>query len=213
MTTMTNRNIILSRRSITMGAVAAAGAALVAGRAAAQQLIDPTPGSDIGPFYPIQRVAEEDADMAWLAGHARRAQGEVIEVAGRVLDRHGNPVANAMLDIWQANAAGRYAHPGDTSAAPLDPDFQGFARLRAGADGGWRITTIRPGLYGPRTRHIHFDVSGRDHRLIAQMYFPEESAANARDILYPQLGSDAPRSTATAVDPARYRWDIVLLDS
>lgn len=209
---MTRGTNDFSRRTLVVGGFAAAGLAAGTTRSLAQELLRPTPASDIGPFYPIQRLAEEDADLTRIAGRSNRAIGEVIEVTGRILDRHGNPVAGATLDIWQANAAGRYAHPADTSAPPLDPDFQGFAKLRTGADGEWRITTIRPGLYGDRTRHIHFDVAGRHHRLIAQMYFPDE-AHNTSDQLFNRLGARAAGSIATAEDTGKYRWNIVLLDA
>jgi protocatechuate 3,4-dioxygenase beta subunit len=70
-----------------------------------------------------------------LKGHTARASGQVIHVAGRVLDSDGKPVAGAAIEIWQANAHGRYAHPGDTNPAPLDPDFQGYARIVSDAEG------------------------------------------------------------------------------
>lgn len=214
---MDTKNFRISRRVFAGGALTA----LVGGRAvlAAQEMpglkmpgMKMTASSDLGPFYPVRRDFEDDADMTRLHGHAKRAIGDVIEVSGRVLDRYGNPVSNARLEIWQANSAGRYAHANDTSDNPLDPDFQGYANLRTGADGEWRITTIRPGAYGPRTRHIHFDIQGRDQRLPAQMYFPEETEANAKDGLYRQLRGDADTCLARLTDKDKYRWDIVMMD-
>ena len=107
---------------------------------------------------------------------------ELIEVSGRVLYRDGTPQANARLEIWQANDVGRYAHPGGTRAdAPLDPNFQGYADVRADANGGFRILTIKPGLYPvdgvfERSPHIHFDIRGRQRRLVTQMYFDDTDA-------------------------------------
>lgn len=174
-----------------------------------------TAESPIGPFYPVQHLADADADLTRIRGHARRALGEVIELSGRVLDRRGNPVKGAKLELWQANAAGRYAHPDDISTMPLDPDFQGYATIRTGSDGSWRLTTIKPGAYdspiGRRSPHIHFDASGRQARNILQMYFPEDAPANAKDALYTGLGTDAFTSVAERLDAGRYRWDIVLL--
>lgn len=193
----------------------AAGAGLVAGPALAQAA--PTPESPMGPFYPIQRLAEEDADLVWVKGRSQKALGSVIEVSGRVLDSKGRPIDGAVLELWQANAAGRYDHPNDVSKAPLDPNFQGYAKLRTGPTGEWRITTIKPAAYdspiGQRTPHIHFDVRGRAHRLPAQMYFADDAAMNAADQLYKDLGADAPHSVAALTAPARYRWDIVLMDA
>lgn len=211
---------LLSRRLFAQGALASAGL-LVAGPALALQVQQPRLGSTaespIGPFYPLNPLAENDADLTRLAGHADRARGEVIELTGRVLDLRGNPIAGARLELWQANAAGRYMHDSDPATAPLDPDFQGFAALTTSTDGSYRIVTIKPGGYdspiGHRPPHLHFDLRGHTHRSIAQMYFPEDAEGNARDTLYHALGAEAGTSLAArdAADPSKYRWDIVLM--
>ncbi len=207
-----NSGSIISRRQFAI----AAAAALVAPRALAAAAPPITGESPVGPFYPGHYRGESDFDLTRLKGHRGRAQGTVIEVSGRVLDRHGNPVAGAKLELWQANAAGRYAHPNEVATAPLDPDFQGFARLTADRQGGWRIVTVKPRFYdspiGLRTPHIHWNVQGRAHRLSAQMYFPEDAEMNAKDTLYRGLGGEASTSLAAADGPGRYRWDIVLMD-
>ena len=207
--------IVLTRRLFAGAGLAAAGIA-VASRGLAKDL-PLTAESPMGPFFPIAAPADSDADLVWLKGHAKRALGEVIEVSGRVLDMRGNPIAGARLDIWQANAAGRYAHPNDISKAPLDPNFQGFASIASDSAGEWRIVTIKPAGYdspiGNRPPHIHFDIRGKRHRNVAQLYFPEDSAANAVDLLYKQLGAEAATSVASraAGDAAKYRWDVVLM--
>jgi protocatechuate 3,4-dioxygenase, beta subunit len=209
----------LSRRQFAQSALASAGL-FVVGPALAQKSQPPlgtTAESPLGPFYPLRPLAESDADLTRLAGHANRAAGTVIELTGRVLDLRGHPIAGAQLELWQANAAGRYMHELDPAVAPLDPDFQGFARITTGNDGTYRIVTIKPGGYdspiGHRPPHLHFDLRGRTHRSVAQMYFPEDSEANARDTLYSALGEEARSSLAVrdAADPNKYRWDIVLL--
>jgi protocatechuate 3,4-dioxygenase beta subunit len=125
---------------------------------------------------------ERYAPHADLSVHnGRTAQGQRIIVAGRVLDEDGRPVAGAMVEVWQANAAGRYNHPGDQHDAPLDPDFWGRGRVFTDAAGNYRFTTIRPGAYpwrnhhnAWRPEHIHFSLfgAGLAQRLITQMYFP-----------------------------------------
>lgn len=121
------------------------------------------------------------------------------------------------MDIWQCNSLGRYAHANDIAKMPLDPNFQGYASTRTGPDGNWRITTIKPAAYdspiGKRTPHIHFDVQGKRHRLVTQMYFSDDSASNGRDMLYRELGGSAERAIAKLGDAGRYDWNIVLMDA
>lgn len=212
---MSDKKHILSRRQFAGGALAGASL-IVAGGARAQERMALTPDQPIGPFYPVARLAEVDADLTWLEGHSQRASGTVIEVTGRVLDRAGRPVDGAVLELWQCNAAGRYAHPGDAATTPLDPHFQGYAAIRTDAGGNWKITTVKPAGYGSpigmRTPHIHFDIRGKAHRLITQMYFPEDAATNAKDLLYKDMGGAAVRTVARADGVARYGWDIVLME-
>ncbi|MCA1660856.1 MAG: hypothetical protein LC648_01305 [Novosphingobium sp.] len=207
----TDRGLVLSRRTFAAGAAAA-----FAAPSALAATLPATEESPMGPFYPGDYRGESDFDLTRIKGHANRAKGQAIEVAGRVLDRRGNPVRGARLELWQCNAAGRYAHPNEVATAPLDPDFQGFARLVSDAQGGWRIVTIKPAAYdspiGRRTPHLHWDVRGRAHRLTAQMYFPEDAESNAADTLYRQLGGGAATSTARVDGAGRYAWDIVLMD-
>ena len=206
----------MSRRLFAGAGLASAGLVWASGtRARADQR--QTAESQMGPFYPLNMPADSDADLTWLKGHSNRATGQVIEVSGRVLDLKGNAIPGAGITLWQANAAGRYVHPSDVSKAPLDPNFHGIASIKADSKGEWRIVTIKPGGYdspiGHRPPHIHFDVRGQTHRNIAQLYFPEDAAANAKDSLYKLLGAEAATSLALrdAKDVNKYRWDIVLM--
>jgi len=208
--------ITLSRRTFAGAGLASAGLVL-AGRANAFALRPLTAESPMGPFAPVELPADHDADLTWIKGRSARASGQVIEISGRVYDLKGNPIPNATIDLWQANAAGRYVHPSDVSSAPLDPNFHGIASIRSDSKGDWRIVTIKPGGYdspiGHRPPHIHFDVRGRQHRNVAQLYFPEEATGNAADSLYKMLGAEAATSVAArnAGDPNKYAWDIVLM--
>ena len=178
-----------------------------------------TAESPMGPFYPIIiRPVDFDMDLTMVKGRNARAAGQVIEISGRVFDVKGNPIPGAAIELWQANAAGRYDHPSDPATAKLDPNFQGFGALKANAKGEWRVVTIKPAGYdspiGHRPPHIHFDMHSGKTRNIAQLYFPEDADGNAKDLLYKAL-SPAEAATSVAVrdatDPNKYRWDIVLL--
>ena len=207
----------LSRRAFAGAGLASAGLFLTSGaRAFADKM--PTAESPMGPFYPIVRPTDSDVDLTWVKGRAARAAGQVIEISGHVYDVKGNSIPGATIELWQANAAGRYDHPSDPATAALDPNFQGYATLRADAKGEWRIVTIKPGGYDSpidhRPPHIHFDLRSERSRNIAQMYFPEEADGNAKDLLYKALKADEAATSLAArgaSDPNKYTWDIVLL--
>lgn len=157
-----------------------------------------TPQEIIGPFYPLRSQADTDVDLTRIAGHEGQAEGQVFHVRGRVLDDDCQPIPEALVEIWQANARGRYAHERDPNPATPDPHFQGWGRTLTATDGSYGFKTIKPGAYpfGPdqmRTPHIHFKVARRGfHELITQMYWAGEEL-NAKDF-YVQRLSDAERS-------------------
>jgi protocatechuate 3,4-dioxygenase beta subunit len=132
-----------------------------------------------GPAYPYGRIEATDNDLT--RQHAGEPLGERIIVEGRVLDEDGRPIPKTLVEVWQANAAGRYAHRVDEHAAPLDPNFSGAGRTLTDEEGRYRFVTIRPGAYPWRNHdnawrpaHIHFSLFGTSFlsRLITQMYFP-----------------------------------------
>lgn len=131
-----------------------------------------TPPQILGPFYPFMHKPTETGDLTG-GGQAR---GTVLYLSGRILADSGQPVAGASVEIWQANAAGRYAHPNDESGVPLDDNFQGFAVTTTDADGRYAFKTVRPAAYQAapgrwRPAHVHFCVTSRYERLVTQMYF------------------------------------------
>jgi protocatechuate 3,4-dioxygenase, beta subunit len=139
-----------------------------------------TPPQVLGPFYPVSQRPDLAADLARPSENGAKAKGQVIHVRGRVLDHSGKPVSHARIDIWQANAGGKYRHPSDTNPAPLDPNFKGFARLTTDASGHYSFRTIKPGRYPTaegemRPPHIHFVVEGQFDRLVTQLYFAGEA--------------------------------------
>jgi protocatechuate 3,4-dioxygenase, beta subunit len=132
-----------------------------------------------GPVYGHERIGPVDNDLT--VQHDGEPLGERIIVHGRVLDGEGRPVRNSLVEIWQANAGGRYRHDGDQHPAPLDPNFSGAGRTLTDDEGRYRFITIKPGAYPWRNHpnawrpaHIHFSLFGNAFasRLVTQMYFP-----------------------------------------
>lgn len=134
-----------------------------------------------GPLLGEGRVKDSDSDLT--RQHDGEAVGQRIIVSGRVLDANRKPVPNTLVEIWQANAAGRYRHTGDNWPAPLDPNFDGVGRAMTDAEGRYTFLTVKPGAYpwknhdnAWRPAHIHFSLFGRSftQRLVTQMYFPDD---------------------------------------
>jgi protocatechuate 3,4-dioxygenase beta subunit len=132
-----------------------------------------------GPVYGEDRIGELDNDLTQQ--HDGEPIGERVILHGRVLDGDGRPLRNSLVEIWQANAAGRYKHVVDGHPAPLDPNFTGAGRCLTDDDGGYRFITIKPGAYpwpnhpnAWRAQHVHFSLFGPAFatRLVTQMYFP-----------------------------------------
>lgn len=165
------------------------------------------------------------ADLSRRDGRA--AIGERILIGGRVLDEDGRPVRGTMIEIWQANAAGRYDHAGDTHDAPLDANFRGAGRVFTDEEGWYRYTTIRPGAYPWRNHHnawrpvhIHYSLFGAGfaQRLVTQMYFPGDPLLALDPIFNGVPDAEARARLVARFDPELtlpgqalgYRFDIVL---
>jgi protocatechuate 3,4-dioxygenase beta subunit len=177
-----------------------------------------------GPLLGEGRVSGTDHDLT--VQHPGEPLGERIVVEGRVLEGDGRPVAGTLVEVWQANAGGRYRHDGDRHPAPLDPNFSGAGRCVTDAEGRWRFVTIKPGAYPWRNHanawrpaHIHFSVFGRafTQRLITQMYFPGDPLFAFDPILgsvpeaaRERLVSRFDLDTTVLEWALGYRWDIVL---
>src|SRR5712672_2042752 len=126
----------LGRREILkMSAVLAGSGALFSTKlAAAEAALLRTPGQILGPFYPLGELAQ-NSDLTRISGRSGRAEGQVLNVMGRVLNLSGEPVRDAKVEVWQANTYGRYTHPSDPNPAPLDPNFEGSAVLTTDSKG------------------------------------------------------------------------------
>ncbi|MFD9219204.1 protocatechuate 3,4-dioxygenase subunit beta [Streptomyces sp. NPDC060064] len=186
---------------------------------------DPEAAEVSGPVFGVTDVTELDADLT--RQHAGEPLGERIVVTGRVLDRAGRPVRRQLVEVWQANASGRYAHQRDQHPAPLDPNFTGVGRCLTDDHGQYRFTTIKPGAYPWRNHvnawrpaHIHFSLFGTrfTQRLVTQMYFPGDPLFPYDPILQSVTDADARarlvaeyrHELSTPEWALGYRWDIVL---
>jgi protocatechuate 3,4-dioxygenase beta subunit len=165
------------------------------------------------------------ADISVVDGH--NAMGERIIVAGRVTDEDGRPIPHTMIEIWQANASGRYHHERDQHDAPLDAHFTGTGRVFTDADGAYRFVTIKPGAYpwrnhpnAWRPNHIHYSLFGPGFatRLITQMYFPGDPLLALDPIFHCVPDADARQRLVASFDinltepewALGYRFDVVL---
>jgi protocatechuate 3,4-dioxygenase, beta subunit len=178
-----------------------------------------------GPVFGEDTIEESDADLT--RQHTGEPLGERITVSGRILDTDGRPIRGALVEVWQANAAGRYRHHVDDHPAPLDPNFSGGGRCLTNDDGIYRFVTVKPGAYpwgnhdnAWRPAHIHFSVFGRafEERLVTQMYFPGDPLF-AYDPIYNSVRD--PKARALMVSrfdiattqpewALAYKWDIVI---
>lgn len=189
-------------------------------------LVLPPSEADItGPVFGERTVGPHDHDLTHE--HPQEPMGQRIVVEGYLLDTAGRPIPGQLLEVWQANAAGRYLHDVDTHPAPLDPHFTGYGRCMTDGTGRYRLVTVRPGAYpwgnhpnAWRPAHIHFSVFGRafTHRLVTQMYFPDDPLF-AFDPIFHAVGSPEARAAMVAAfdlsitEPQRalgFRFDMVV---
>ena len=186
---------------------------------------DPEASELSGPVFGVTDVTQLDNDLT--KQHLGEPLGERITVRGRVLDRDGRPVRNQLVEVWQANASGRYLHQRDDHPAPLDPNFSGVGRCLTDDDGNYLFTTIKPGAYPWRNHHnawrpahIHFSLFGHSFlsRLITQMYFPGDPLF-AYDPIFQSIPDQAARErlisqfdleTTQPEWALGYKFDIVL---
>ncbi len=190
--------------------------------------LDSTVSEETGPVFGHDVLGPLDNNLIlnFTKGTAP-AVGERVRVHGRLLDEQARPIPGALIEIWQANAGGRYRHVKDTYFAPLDPNFGGCGRTITGADGSYEFLTIRPGAYpwpnrgnDWRPMHIHFSIFGHafGQRLISQMYFEGDPlidrcpiAATIKDrSQIDRLVAPLDMAAGRPMDFLAYRFDIVL---
>ena len=168
----------------------------------------------VGPFFQIGLEDLYQTDLTVLGMH-----GTIITIVGRILDADRLPVSDALVEIWQANSFGKYAHPEDDQEKPLDPGFTGFGRCPADADGAFKFRTIRPGpvpssTSDPQAPHINVSIFMRGllNRLVTRIYFADDTRNRSDGVL--NLVDPARRPTLLArpdqSDPDLYLWNVIL---
>ena len=171
------------------------------------KLVDPETIELWSPAFGQRDVAAIESDLTLQ--HTGEPQGERMTVQGRLLDSWGRPLANQLVELWQANAAGRYIHQRDQHPAPLDPNFTGAGRIVTNDNGEYKFTTIKPGAYpwknhvnAWRPAHIHFSVfgTGFTQRIVTQMYFPGDPLFPL-DPIYNTIAGRPPRPAHRPVRP------------
>lgn len=172
-----------------------------------------TPAQTVGPFFELSLLATPQAELV------PPSTPGAIRIEGRVLDGAGDPVDDALVEIWQAGRSGRYAHPADQrDELPLEPGFTGFGRCGTDEAGRYWFVTVKPGPVPapagrPQAPHIDFSVLARGllHRLVTRMYFPDEPDANAHDPVLESIPDPERRATLVAVaEDSALRFDIRL---
>ncbi len=188
-----NHKPIYTRRDFLGSAawtLTAGAAALYVPGVFAQQL-QQTPRQTEGPYYPNKLPLDTDNDLLILNDNITPGVGEVTHLTGRVLDAKGQPVRNAVVEIWQCDNNGAYLHTADPNHAKLDKNFQGFGRFVTGSTGEYYFRTIKPVPYPGRTPHIHYIVKQGDKRMLTTQLYIKGHPGNPKDGIWKGLGQKA----------------------
>jgi protocatechuate 3,4-dioxygenase beta subunit len=176
------RHSIFTRRTF-LGSVAAGTLATSAASALADEL-SLTPAQTEGPFYPDHLPLDTDNDLIVVNDEATPAVGEITHLTGRILDAGGEPIRNALVEIWQCDAGGAYLHSRTTNRDKRDGHFQGFGRFLTGDNGEYYFRTIKPVPYPGRTPHIHFMVKRKGQEKFTTQCYIKGHPQNERDFIF-----------------------------
>jgi protocatechuate 3,4-dioxygenase beta subunit len=183
-------------RRVFLGTLALGAAAFTTRGLFAEELVR-TPAQTEGPFYPNKLPLDTDNDLIIVNDTITPAVGEITHLGGRILDASGNPVRNALVEIWQVDHNGAYIHTRDPNHSKHDSNFQGFGRFLTGSTGEYYFRTIKPVAYPGRTPHIHFKIrKGKDELLTTQCYV-QGDAGNDRDGIYRSIRDPKARESVT----------------
>ena len=197
----------------------ASGLLVVTGSAAFAEELVRTPRQTEGPFYPDRLPLDKDNDLLIVNNAITPAVGEVTHLSGRVLDLRGEPVRNALVEIWQVDSKGAYLHSGDSQHSKRDTNFQGYGRFVTGSTGEYRFRTIKPVPYPGRTPHIHVKVGKDNKELLTTQCYVKGEPQNERDGILRSIRDPRQRASiivafapmkSSRIGELAARFDIVL---
>jgi protocatechuate 3,4-dioxygenase beta subunit len=190
-----NRSII-NRRTFLGGTFCVGAVAFAAPGAFAEELTR-TPPQTEGPFYPDKLPLDTDNDLIIVNDQLTSAVGAITHLTGKILDANGNPVRNALVEIWQVDNKAVYLHTRDSGGKDRDTNFQGFGRFLTGSSGEYYFRTIKPVPYPGRTPHIHFKVKKGGKDLLTTQCYVKGEAGNERDGIYRSIRDPKARDSVT----------------
>jgi protocatechuate 3,4-dioxygenase beta subunit len=156
-----------------------------------------TPSQTEGPFYPDKLPLDTDNDLLVINDGITPAVGQVTYLSGRVLSSSGDPIRNAVVEIWQADQRGAYIHSRSFNGEKRDGNFQGFGRFLTGSNGEYLFRTIKPVPYVGRTPHIHFAINMHGKRVLTTQLYVQDEPLNEKDGIYQQLGNAKAKAAVT----------------
>lgn len=209
-------HIPLSRRRVVQSLTLTAAGLWAPGAFA--ELLTLTPGMTEGPYYPDKLPLDQDNDLIRVTDHTSPALGTITNLSGRLLNKDGEPLKDALIELWQADDHGTYIHSqGAQQGATRDPDFQGYGKFTTSKDGGWKFRTIKPGLYTGRTRHYHFGITVKGEKMFTTQLFFAGEAGNDKDGVLRGLRDEKQRASVIREFKAdkdskelSTTWDIVM---
>jgi protocatechuate 3,4-dioxygenase, beta subunit len=213
-----NDPIVVNTRRRFLGGLTLAAAALAVPGAFADALTL-TPSQTEGPFYPDHLPLDMDNDLLIIKDSITPAVGAITHLSGRVLDARGEPIKNAVVEIWQVDHSGAYLHSRSGNSGSRDKNFQGFGRFETGSTGEYRFRTIKPVPYPGRTPHIHVKVKRGDRELLTTQCYVKGEPQNERDGVLRGIRDTAARESvivefapipSSKINELAARFDIVI---
>jgi protocatechuate 3,4-dioxygenase beta subunit len=191
-----NHRLILPSRRFFLGSVALSAAYFTTPGLFAEELTR-TVAQTEGPFYPDKLPLDTDNDLIVINDGITPAVGTITHLTGRILSPGGEPIRNAVVEIWQCDHNGAYLHSGSDNGGKRDKHFQGFGRFLTGSSGEYYFRTIKPVPYPGRTPHIHFQIKKGDKELLTTQCYVKGHAGNERDFIYQSVKDEKARASIT----------------